>query len=181
MRAPWGRWTLLAIVIIGMVLASIPGSWAFWVAIVSGGIAAVGLLGPSLRLWVRHAAAADAPGPVVVALIAIGPAAPLFVGLAALGGLRGAHILLIVLTMVTSWAFGQGLRGGLWALRVSIPIAGAAAVAVTPGAGAILIGVAVLAITILSWLPHARRATAVITPPLPQPVTRSERSTNASD
>ena len=118
----------------------------------------------------------------MVALIAIGPATPLFVGLAALGGLHGAHILLIGVAMVASWAYSRGLRGGLWGLRLVVPIVGVAATAVTVGAGQFAIGVAVLAVTIGAWSPNARRATAVITPPLPQPVKRTRRSSpNASD
>ncbi|MEN8239002.1 MAG: hypothetical protein ABFR53_07370 [Actinomycetota bacterium] len=177
-RAPWGRWALLVSVVISLVLASIPGSWAFWVALAAGALATVGLLGPWLTLWVRHQPAADAPGPVVVVLIAVAAASPLFVGLTALGGLHLAHVVLIVVATASSWAYGHGIPGGIWALRVGVPIAGAIATTVTLGAGQILLGISVVAVTIASWLPHARRATAVITPPLPEPVERSPRSTD---
>jgi hypothetical protein len=177
-RAPWGRWTLLGSVVISLVLASVPGSFGFWVALVTGAVATVGLLGPWLTLWVRHEPAADAPGPVVVALISVAPASTLLVGIAALGGLRPAHIALIVVATAASWAYGRGLPGGLWALRIGVPIAGVFATVVTVGTGQVLLGIAVGAVTIASWLPHARRATAVITPPLPEPVERSPRSTD---
>jgi len=177
-RAPWGRWTLLASVVVSLVLASIPGSAGFWVALGIGALATVGLLGPWLTLWVRHERLADAPGPVVVGLIAVAPAAPLFVGMAALGGLDPTHIVLIVVASVSSWAYGRGMPGGVWALRIAVPIAGAVATAVTSGAGQVFLGIAVVAVTIASWLPHARRATAVITPPLPHPGKRPPRSTD---
>jgi hypothetical protein len=177
-RAPWGRSTLLASVILSLVLASVPGSAGFWVALVIGALATVGLLGPWLTLWVRHEPAADAPGPVVIALIAVAPASPLCVGITALGGLHLAHVVLIVVAMASSWAYSRGIPGGIWALRVAVPIAGAIAIALTLGAGQIVLSIAVGAVTIASWLPHARRATAVITPPLPEPVKRSPRSTD---
>ena len=177
-RAPWGRWTLLASVVLSLVLAAIPGTAGFWITLAIGTPATVALLGPWLTLWVRHEPSADAPGPVVIALIAVAPVAPLFIGLSALGGLRPAHIVLIVVATVSSWAYGRGIPGGIWALRLGIPFAGAAATAVTIGAGQVMLGVAVSAVTIASWLPHARHATAVITPPLPEPAKRPPRDTD---
>jgi len=177
-RAPWGRWTLMATVAISLVLASVPGSAAFWVALAIGALATVGLLGPWLTLWVRHEPAADTPGPIVVALIAVAPVSTLFIGLTALGGLHLAHVVLIVVATASSWAYGRGLPGAIWALRVAVPITGTAAIIQTtgPGPGQVVLSIAVVAVTLASWLPHARRATAVITPPLPEPVTRSPRS-----
>lgn len=175
-RAPWGRWTLMATVAISLVLASVPGSVAFWVALAIGALATVGLLGPWLTLWVRHEPAADAPGSIVVALMAVAPVSTLFIGLTALGGLHVAHVVLIVVAAASSWGYGRGLPGAIWALRVAVPSAGAAAIVQTTGPGQVVLGIAVVAVTIASWLPHARRATAVITPPLPEPVTRPQRS-----
>jgi hypothetical protein len=177
-RAPWGRWTLLACVALSLGLAAIPGTAGFWITLALGTPAIVLLLGPWLTLWVRHEPSADAPGPVVVALIAVAPAAPLFVGLSALGGLRLAHVALIVVATVSSWAYGRGIPGGIWMLRLGVPVAGTAAIAATAGAGQVMLGIAVIAVTIASWLPHARRATAVITPPLPEPAKRSPRDTD---
>ena len=177
-RAPWGRWTLLGSVALSLVLASVPGGTGFWVALTIGSLATVGLIGPWLTLWVRHDPAADAPGPVVVTLIAVAPATPLYVGIAALGGLRPMHIVLIVVSTASSWAYGRGVPGGTWALRIALPTAGAAATVVTVGAGQVMLGIAVVGVTIIAWLPHARRATAVITPPLPTPVKRSPRNTD---
>ncbi len=170
--APWGRWTLLGTVVAGLIFASIPGSWPFLLTLVLGGIAAVGLMGPWLRLWVRHRPAADAPNAVVLALMAVGPASPLYIGLTSLEGLDPAHLVLIAVTMASSWAYGRGLRLGIWGLRIVVPIAGVLATASTVGIGRIVLGIAVVAVTILSWMPHARRATAVITVPLRAPIKR---------
>jgi len=177
-RAPWGRWTLLASVVLSLVLAAVPGTAGFWIALAIGTPSVVLLLGPWLTLWVRHEPSADAPGPVVIALIVVAPVAPLFVGLSALGDLRLAHIVLIVVATASSWAYGRGIPGGIWSLRLGVPVAGAAATAVTIGAGQVMLGVAVIAVTIASWLPHARHATAVITPPLPEPAKRPPRDTD---
>jgi len=177
-RAPWGRWTLLVCVVLALVLAAIPGAAGFWITLAIGTPAIVALLGPWLTLWVRHEPSADAPGPVVIALIAVAPVAPLFVGLSALGGLNLAHIVLIAVAAVSSWAYGRGIAGGIWSLRLGVPIAGAAATAATVGAGQVMLGVAVIAVTIAAWLPYAKQATAVITPPLPEPVKRPQRDTD---
>ena len=177
-RSPWGKWTLLGSVAFSLLLASIPGSAAFWFALGIGSLATVGLLGPWLTLWIRHERVADAPGPVVVTLMAVAPASPLVVGVAALGGLDPTHIVLIVVASTSSWAYGRGIAGSIWALRIAVPAAGAVATAFTVGAGQLLLGTAVVGVTIASWLPHARRATAVITPPLPEPVKRFPRNTD---
>lgn len=177
-RAPWGRWTLLASVVASLLLASVPGATGFWIALALGAIATVGLLGPWLTLWVRHEPAADAPGHLVIFLIAVAPTTLLFVGVSALGGLHPSHIALIVVATASSWAYGRGIPGGVLTLRIGVPIAGAVATAFTIGVGRVMLGIAVLLVTIAAWLPQARRATAVITPPLPEPKHRNSRSTD---
>ncbi len=174
--APWGRWTLLGSVGIGLIFASITGSWLFWLTTGLGGVAAVGLMGPWLRVWVRHRPAANAPHPIVIALMAIGPASGLYIGLVALERLDVAHLVLLAVTMVSSWAYGRGLPFGIWGLRVVVPAVGAFTAGYAVGVGGVLLGVAVLAITVASWTPQARSATAVVTPPLPPPAVRSSRS-----
>lgn len=171
-RAPWGRWSLLSAVVVGLLLASLAGGWLFWLDLFLAAIATVGVTGPWLLLWVRHAPAADAPNPAVVTLISTGAVTPLFVGLTALGGLSAAHVVLIVATMLSSWAYGRGIRLGIWGLRLAVPIAGIVATAATVWPGSLPLGAAVLATTTVAWLPDARRATTVITPPLPAPVVR---------
>ncbi len=173
-RAPWGRWSLLGTVIIGLLLASLAGGWLFWLDLLLAAIATVGITGPWLLLWVRHAPAADAPNPAVVALISVGAVTPLFVGLTALGGLSPAHVVLIVIAMVSSWAYGRGIGLGTWGLRFAVPIAGIVATTATAWPATLLLGAAVLATTIVAWLPDARRATNVVTPPLPAPVARKD-------
>jgi len=173
-RAPWGRWSLLGTVVVGLILASLTGGWLFWLDLGLAAAAVVGITGPWLRLWVRHAPVVDAPGPAVIALIAVGPLTPLFVGVTALQGLHPMHVVLIVVTMVSSWAYGRGISLGIWGLRTVVPLAGLAAVAVTAWPGSLPLGTAALATTVVAWLPHARRATAVFTPPLPAPVFRPD-------
>ena len=171
-RAPWGRWSLLGTVIVGLLLASLAGGWLFWLDLPLAAVATVGITGPWLLLWVRHAPVADAPNPCVIILISTGIVTPLFVGFTALGGLSPVHVVLIVVTMVSSWAYGRGVRLGIWGLRLAVPIAGIVATAATVWPGTLPLGAAVLATTIVAWLPDARRATTVITPPLPAPVVR---------
>jgi hypothetical protein len=181
-RAPWGRWSLLGSVVVGLILASLAGGWMFWLDLALGAVAIVGITGPWLRLWVRHAPVVDRPGPAVIALIAVGPITPLFVGVTALAGLHPLHLVLIAVTMLSSWAYGRGISLGIWGLRTVVPVAGLAAVVVTLWPGSLPLGAAVAATSIVAWLPHARRATAVITPPLPAPVyRRDEGIPDASD
>jgi hypothetical protein len=169
-RAPWGRWTLLAMLAIGLVLASFVGGWVFLIALALGGIATIGLTGPWLTLWLRQSTVADAPGPVVVALISVAPAATLWVGMATGDGFHLIHGVLIAVTVFGSWAYGRGRSWGLWSLRIVVPTIGLMAILVTTGPGVVLLAGGVVGTTILAWLPHAKRATAVITPPLPPPV-----------
>ncbi|VAW06689.1 hypothetical protein MNBD_ACTINO01-1592 [hydrothermal vent metagenome] len=174
-RAPWGRWSLLSTVIVGLLLASLVGGWLFFLDLLLAAIATVGIAGPWLLLWVRHAPVADAPNPAVVTLISVGPVTPLFVGLTALGGLSGAHVVLIVVVMLSSWGYGRGIRLGIWGLRIAVPVVGIVATGATVWPGTLPLGAAVLATTLVAWLPDARRATTVITPPLPAPVVRNHR------
>ncbi|MCL1594940.1 MAG: hypothetical protein M3132_11380 [Actinomycetia bacterium] len=174
-RAPWGRWTLLVVVAIGLVLASIVGGWAFWTTLFLGGLATIGLTGPWLRLWLRQSTVADAPGPVVVALIALAPVATLWVGASTGGGFGVIHAVLIVVAVTSSWAYGRGQSWGLWSLKTLYPIVGLGASMMTTGPGAVLLAAGTIGVTILAWLPHAERATAVITPPLPPPVSRTTK------
>jgi len=174
-RAPWGRWTLLVSMSFGLVLASLAGGWVFWVALALGSIATVGLTGPWLTLWLRQSAVVDAPGPVVIILMSVAAGAVLWVGLAAGSGFQIVHLALIVIVVVSSRGYGRGQPWGIWGLRLAVPIVGAASVYTTTGFGQVLLIIGLLGITILAWLPHAKRATAVITPPLPAPVERSRK------
>jgi len=174
-RAPWGRWTLLGSISIGLLLASRGGGWIFWLALALGSIATVGLTGPWLRLWLRQSAVVDAPGPVVIVLMSAAAGATLWVGLSAGSGLQIAHLVLIVTLVASARSYGRGQAWGIWGLRLAVPIVGAATVYGTTGVGQILLVVGLVGVTVLAWLPHARRATAIITPPLPSPVERSRK------
>jgi len=174
-RAPWGRWTLLGSISIGLLLASLSGGWIFWVALALGSIATVGLTGPWLRLWVRQSAVVDAPGPVVIVLMSVAAGATLWVGLSTGSGFQIVHLVLIVTLVASARGYGRGQAWGIWGLRIAVPIAGGASVYATTGLGQVLLVIGLVGVTILAWLPHARRATAVITPPLPAPVERSRK------
>ncbi|MFV2000301.1 MAG: hypothetical protein ACC654_08060 [Acidimicrobiia bacterium] len=174
-RAPWGRWTLLVSMSFGLVLASLSGGWIFWVALALGSISTVGLAGPWLTLWLRQSAVVDAPGPVVIILMSAAAGAILWVGLSAGSGFQIVHIALIATVIASSRGYGRGQSWGIWGLRLAVPIVGAASVYTTAGFGQVLLAIGLLGITILAWLPHAKRATAVITPPLPAPVERSRK------
>jgi len=171
-RAPWGRWTLLATASFGLVLAGLNGGWMFWVALALGSIATVGLTGPWLTLWLRQSRVVDAPGPVVTLLMSVAAGTILWVGLSATSGFQIVHLALIVTAVASSRGYGRGQAWGIWGLRVAVPLVGVPTVYATAGWGQLLLAIGVLGTTILAWLPHARRATAVITPPLPAPVDR---------
>ena len=174
-RAPWGRWGLAAIVVLALALASVSRSILTWVALGLGLLSLIGLLGPWLRLWTRHRPAAEAPGPVPVALMSVAPTAPLVVGLTAAEGANWAHWLLVIVASGSSILYGQGASAGLWGLRFGTPLFGIVAVSETSLWGAVALSAAVVTVTVLAWLPAATRTTTIITPPLPTPVPRRPR------
>lgn len=185
-RAPWGRWVLAATVVASMVAASLGStegstdSSAFpvlvWVTYAIGAVALVGLFGPWLTLWTRHHTLAEAPGPVVIALLVVAPAAALYVGIAASAGAHWTHWLLFVIAAVGSVLYGRGTPGGLWMLRVGVPIAAIMAITQTDLAGSLMISVGAGLVAALAWSPAARKTTRVIVPPLPSPTPRKRTS-----
>ncbi len=188
-RAPWGRWVLAATVVASMVAASTASTTAstdasgfpilVWVTYAIGAVALVGLFGPWLTLWTRHHTLTEAPGPVVIALLAVAPAAALYVGIAASAGAHWTHWLLFVVAAAGSVLYGRGTPGGLWMLRIGVPIAGIIAITQTDVAGSIMIGVGAGTVAALAWSPAARKTTRVIVPPLPSPSPR-RRASDAS-
>jgi hypothetical protein len=188
-RAPWGRWVLAVTVVISMIAASF--AWPdgstdasgfpilVGAAYAIGAVALVGLFGPWLTLWTRHHTLTEAPGPVVIALLTVAPAAALYVGIAASAGAQWEHWLLFVVAAVGSVLYGRGTPGGLWLLRVGVPIAAIAAITQTDLAGSLMIGVGATAVAALAWSPAARKTTRVIVPPLPSPAPR-KRASDAS-
>jgi hypothetical protein len=171
-RAPWSRWVLAGSVVSATALASIGGGPWFWIVLVVGAVAIVGVSGPWLTLWVRKRPVAEPLGHVPVALLASAGLAPIVVGFSAYQGLAASHWLLVLIAIASAWAYGRGLRLGIWGLRVAVPVSGAAAALQTAFAGNIAVGAGALVITVLAWTPQAKQVTAVITPPLPSPVPR---------
>lgn len=186
-RAPWGRWVLAATVVASMVAASpspgstgATGSSEFPILVAAtyaiGAVALVGLFGPWLTLWTRHHTLADAPGPVVIALLSVAPAAALFIGIAANADAQWPHWLLFLIAASGSVLYGRGTPGGLWLLRIGVPVAAVIAIAQTDLAGSVMIGVGAAAVAALAWSPAARKTTRVIVPPLPSPSPRKRAS-----
>ncbi len=171
-RAPWGQWGLVAATIVAMGIASLLGGFAMWATLILGAIALVGLLGPWLRLWVRHQTLAEAPGPVPIALISVGAVATLYIGLCASRGAHWSHAVAALVTVAASVLYGRGNRIGIYLFRIAVPVAAAVAAANTETVGAIALLVAGVAIGVAAWLPAASRTTTVITPPLPAPIDR---------
>lgn len=172
-RAPWARWTLVATVILAMGLASFDTSTLTWVTDAVGALALVGLFGPWLRLWIRHHTVADAPGPAVVFLLSVGPAAPLFVGLCTVwSGAGPLPWLLAGTTLAASVLYGRGSSFGLWIMRLAVPVIGVGAAFTAGPIGGPLIGMGVAAVAIAAWHPASGKTTTVIAPVLPEPVRR---------
>ncbi|MGI9585522.1 MAG: hypothetical protein ACR2N7_08020 [Acidimicrobiia bacterium] len=186
-RAPWGRWALAFTVAAAMIAASIgsAGTTQFlvlvWATYGVGAAALVGLFGPWLTLWTRHHTLAEAPGPVVVSLLAVAPGAALYVGIAASAGAAWVHWLLVIVAASGSVLYGRGAPGALWILRVGVPLAAALAIPQTAAVGAVMIGIGAIGVSVLAWLPAAKRTTRVVVPPLPAPVPGKPRSEGASD
>ncbi len=174
-RAPWGRWVLLATTVGSMVLGSVGTSPLTWATVAIGGVALVGLLGPWLRLWIRHGRVADAPNAVVISLLAAGPVAPLYVGVCCWSTpAQWPQWTAAFVTLVSSATYGRGMPVGVWLLRLLVPVVGIVAALTTGGAGGAMIAVGAIGIGALAWTPQARRATRVVAPVLPEPVRRSE-------
>ena len=171
-RAPWGQWGLIATTIIAMATASVLGGAAMWVTLIAGAVALVGLLGPWLRLWVRHQTLAESPGPIPITLTSVGAVATLYVGFCAAQGAHWSHVLVAAITVVGSVLYGRGNRIGIMVLRIAVPITAAFAAANTEPLGAVALLLGGVTIGVLAWLPAASRTTKVITPPLPTPVDR---------
>lgn len=172
-RAPWGRVVLIGTVAVAMATASAGDSPLTWAAYILGGIALVGLLGPWLTLWIRHHRLADAPGPTAVALVAVGAAAPLFLGLVLMGtGTHWYHWMLVGVTIAGSVLYGRGNRIGIWTLRTATPILAVIVGLATGGVAGLAIAFAGVVLGGASWTPAARHTTTVIAPVLPQPIDR---------
>ena len=172
-RAPWGRWGLAGTVVLGLALSSVSSATMTWIAYATGAVALVGLFGPWLRLWIRHRRVADAPGPVPLSLISVAAVAALYVGLCAFDGADWTHWILVLVAIGSSITYAQGMTIGIWGFRIAVPATGVLAATHTTLPGLVPLIAGVTAVTVLGWLPAARRVTTVITPPLPPPIRRS--------
>jgi len=173
-RAPWGRWLLGVAVVSAVVGASVGGSILFWITLVMGSVAIVGLAGPWLTLWIRRQPVAEELGVVPVLLLASAGFTPIFVGFAAYEGVGPSHWALIGVVATSAWAYGRGLPLGIWGFRFVTPILGLTAAFQTNTPGNIAIACGALSITAIAWSPQAKQVTAVITPPLPAPAPRRD-------
>lgn len=173
-RAPWARWLLSATVVGSAVLASSSPSVLFWPAVTLGAFAIIGLTGPWLTLWVRQQPLADRIGAVPVVLIATAGVTPIIVGFAAYTGVEAVHWALVATALISAWAYGRGIVIGLWGFRVVLPAVGLLTASRTTEPGNVVIALGALAVAIMAWSPQAKRVTAVITPPLREPMSRKE-------
>lgn len=169
-RAPWGRWLAVATLGGGMAWAVVAGgSGALWVVVAASFFALVGLLGPWLRVYLRHRPAASSIGwqPVVLAL---GAAAltPL-VGIAAPDGLAISHGLLAGAGLFFGWGYVRTELWGLWGLRIVLVPAAVLAVPATPVAGAVFLVAWCAGLTALAWTKLVRLAIGMPAPVLPAP------------
>jgi hypothetical protein len=169
-RAPWARWLLSMTVIVSAMLASSSPSVFFWLAVALGALAIIALSGPWLTLWVRQQPVAERLGVVPAALIATAGATPIFVGFAAYTGVEAVHWALVATTMASAWAYGRGFGIGIWGFRIVVPMVGLLAAFRTAEPGNIAIAFGALAVAIMAWSPQAKQVTAVITPPLREPI-----------
>lgn len=168
-RAPWGRWGLVATTATSMILASANAAPATIAVLASGAVTIVLLAGPWLRFWVRQHRAVDAPNAVATGLIAIAPVAPLVIGIGAYDSAHWTQWLAAVVATGSSFAYARAVPGAIWALRFAMPIAAMAAVLASPLPWSIVVGFGAVIGTVAAWLPAALQATATPSPALPAP------------
>jgi len=168
-RAPWGRWGLCGVTGIAMVLSTTNQTNVVIGVMALGAIAIVGLAGPWVRFWVRQQPIPDGPNTVAVSLIAVAPIAPLIVGLAAYDESHWLHWVAAGVAVGSSFLYSRGLPGGLWLLRLAVPMTGIVAFMVGPLPWALLVGAGSITVATLAWFPAATAVTATPTPPLPAP------------
>jgi hypothetical protein len=158
-----GRWTRRAALLLlgGQALLGIAldanGWWIAAVLATAIGIAAVA--GPWLGGWLRKLPRADGPPPRAVIMNLGLIALPSLVAVTGFDGVPLAGWLLSGLALAAAWAYSQAWLPALWAVRVALPVLGVAAAAALPWWGALVLGLAVTALTALAWSPEVRQAT----------------------
>lgn len=168
-RAPWGRWALVGIVALAMVLSSAADPTTLMLVYIGGAVAVAFLVGPWLRFWTRKLPSADTPGAVPVSLMAVAPTAPIVIGLGAYDvdnwWLWVATGIIVTSATLYAWA----VPGAVWLMRLLMPVGGIMAVAFSPIPWSVITLAGTLAVAVTAWTPAAVRTTTVPSPVLPSP------------
>jgi len=180
-RAPWGRFGLVLVVAVSVLVAATNGTDASYGALIIGAISIVGLAGPWLRFWVRQQPVPDGLNATVMALILVAPVAPIVVGVAAFDTAHWAQWASAFAIVTASFLFGRGVLGTLWLMRIFIPMASIPAILVSPIPTVFVLVGSVAVATAAAWMPSARQATALPPPVLPTPRPPRKEPDNASD
>ena len=158
-----GRWTRrVAVLLLGGqallgIVVNADGWWIGAVATTAIGIAAVA--GPWLGGWLRKLPRADGPPPRAIIMNLGLIALPSLVAVTGFAGVPVAGWLLSSFALAAAWAYSQAWLPALWVVRVALPFLGIAAAAALPWWGALVLGLAVTALTALAWSPEVRQAT----------------------
>jgi hypothetical protein len=180
-RAPWGRWSLVAATAGAILLGSMLDTWATVVVYAFGAASLIALTGPWLRLWVRQYPPPDGLNRIALSLTIVSPLSPLVVGLAAYDTAHWSHWLTAITAAAGSWAFGRGLPMAIWSLRVAVPAVSIAAFVTSPMPNRLLLGAGAGLVTVLAWLPEAMQTSTFPNPPLPSPWPRRQEASDATD
>jgi hypothetical protein len=180
-RAPWGRWSLVAAVSGSLLLASPLNSAFVYLVYATGATAIIILAGPWMTLWARQFEPPGGPNRVALALIVAGPLSPLVVGLAAYDTAHWAHWLAAFTSLIGSWAYGRGLPLAVWLLRIAVPMTSVAAFISSPTPNRFILVAGATFVTILAWLPGATQTSTFPNPPLPSPRPQRRETSDATD
>lgn len=177
-RAPWGRWALVATTGTGMILVATTDTWVVWIAYLCGTASIVLLVGPWLHFWTRKLPSVDSPGPVPTLLMATAPVAPFVVGVGAFDTDGWQFWTAAAVAMIGAVLYAWSVPGALWILRIGVPVTWAAAAAAAPSPWLVAPVIGGLAVTVVSWLPQAREAVSTPSPVLPAPLSPSSGSSS---
>ena len=174
-RAPWGRWSLIAASALGVILASTSDATAVFGLYATGAASIIVLSGPWLVLWVRQHPPPGGPNRIALALIAAAPLSPLVVGIGAYDSSHWSHWVAAITGSVASWAYGRGLPLAIWLLRIAVPVASLAAFLTAPVPSSLVLAAGAVLVTGLAWTPSATQTSTFPNPPLPSPRRSGQR------
>lgn len=180
-RAPWGRWSLVAAVSCSLLLASPLDSAIVYLVFATGSTAIVLLAGPWLTLWARQFDPPGGTNRIALSLMIVAPLSLLVVGLAAYDTAHWTHWLAAFTSLIGSWAYGRGLPLAVWWLRVVVPLASVAAFINSPSPSRLLLVAGAGLVALLSWLPGATQTSTFPDPPLPSPRPKRRETSDATD